>query len=66
MGSETKMDEETADQRLDLEVIDLDEPRDANDSDTGFGSGGGGSSASCGSSSGCAYWIDDTDPSSAQ
>lgn len=49
---------------LDLEIIDLNESGESTDTETGFGSGGGGSSASCGSSSGCDYWIEDETDSS--
>jgi hypothetical protein len=58
MTSKPNLGEEEARQRLDLEIIDLDESRDSSHGDTGFGSGGGGSSASCGSSSGCDHWTD--------
>jgi hypothetical protein len=54
MSSNADFSTDRAGQRLDLEIVDLDQSRNSHEADAGFKSGGSGS---CG----CGYWIDDGD-----
>lgn len=52
MSSNADFSTDRAGQRLDLEIVDLDQSRNSHEANAGFRSSG---------SSGCGYWIDDGD-----